>query len=215
MTYLKCTLLLFILSLFFPIANLISEGAPLLNPYQKTRPQVSEANREAFLENPETIEKMKLEIESHFRDIRNGTLFLLLGSFLLIILFLNRHSIKTLLTSLKKTIFKPKDPKIIAKKALQILQSEKWGEMSIQSKGDMLTFVLKKYIEAKYGMHVHQMTREEFISFLNTLKIDSESQSILDEIFKKMDLVKFAKNEMSLEEFKIAIKQSETFVEKT
>lgn len=89
------------------------------------------------------------------------------------------------------------------------------SEEELRNSCFLLSEVVKEYIERRYFIRALEMTSDEIIEELDYLKLDREVIKKLDEIFKYLDLVKFSKHPVGLDEFNEACEKSYQFIEET
>ena len=123
----------------------------------------------------------------------------------------------------KKPIFETKTPEviqpahIIAISALDRIKNEKaWQQNRTKQYHTDITDTLRVYIEKIYNIPSMEMTSEEIIENLNHLRFENkQAYTMLVEILKLADLVKFAKWEAAPDEHEHSLSNAYQFVNET
>lgn len=107
-------------------------------------------------------------------------------------------------------------PHIIALRALDKLHGEKlWQNGKEKQFYTGVTDTLREYIEARYGVSAMEKTSAEIMESLSGKDIDSGNYKELDELFKRADLVKFAKYSPQVHENEDTVPAAVRFVNAT
>ena len=76
--------------------------------------------------------------------------------------------------------------------------------------------IVRRYLEARYGLHAPELTTQELlIKARNLVILSVEHQIFLKEFLERCDAIKFAKAQSNLEEANNEIRQVRTFLEQT
>jgi len=134
--------------------------------------------------------KVPLTFKEILPWIIGGTVALLLIAFLIYFLIKRKKH-----EPLFKAKPKPKLPAhIIALNALENLRKEKlWQSGKIKAYHTILTDIIRKYLEERFGINAIEMTTDEILSAIKSIQISEELKVKLKEMLVLADLVKFAK----------------------
>jgi hypothetical protein len=83
-------------------------------------------------------------------------------------------------------------------KMAALSRKQLWQKGEIKAYYVELTYILREYLEGKYGIPALESTTSEWVSELQKKNIAPDSQAILAEIGRLADLAKFAKGEPSI-----------------
>lgn len=91
-----------------------------------------------------------------------------------------------------------------------------WQQARIKEYYTELTTILRQYIELRYSIPALEMTSDELVDRLDMMReLDKESKSILNQVLKLADLVKFAKWTPEFSEHDLTLSNAYQFVQKT
>ena len=136
-----------------------------------------------------------------------------LGLLALIIYFF--RSVKTRREAVVLTPPKPK-PHVVALEKLERLKSEKlWQQGLVKEYQSQLTYIVREYLEGRYGIQALESTTREIIDQLKGLSFSDEIKKQLSEMLNLADMVKFAKAEPPIEYHEKLMEYAESFVMQT
>lgn len=140
-----------------------------------------------------------------------GAIFLAVIIFLLMIYLRKKTGLLSALPEVKLPPFE------IALAKLENIKNEKlWQQNRHKEYHSELTDVLREYIELNFLVPAMEMTSDEILGQLNSLrKEDKESYNALQQILQLADLVKFAKWNAGTEEHELSLTNAFYFVNQT
>lgn len=107
-------------------------------------------------------------------------------------------------------------PHEIAFQKLESLKNEKlWQQGSIKKYQSELTFIVREYLENRYGIQALESTTDEIIDQLKEIEIEENLKIELRKMLQTADLVKFAKAEPPITIHNEVMEQAEHFVRVT
>jgi len=105
---------------------------------------------------------------------------------------------------------------IIAQRKLQALKSEQlWQNGAIKEYQSQLTFIVREYLENRYGISALESTTYEILGDLKPIHLSEDWKGKLREMLELADLVKFAKAEPAESTHEKLMGYAIEFVEKT
>ena len=192
------------------------------------------SGEDTVLSNPLSLKVYTIEVdtvEGQFYDIKPvyktpfnwakffiwfGIVWLILVVLLLIIAVVYKFIFKKEIPFIEKPA--PKiPPHLIACQELDRIKNEKlWQHNRIKEYHTQLTDVLRVYIEQRFGVSAIEMTTDEIIQSVSSIKeVEKEWREILREILQLADLVKFAKYVPFVSDNERSLSEAYTFVEHT
>ncbi len=85
-------------------------------------------------------------------------------------------------------------PHELALQKLAVLKKQKhWQQGQVKEYHSELTFILREYLENRYGIQALEQTTDEILAQLKNLNFSSSLSGKLDQLLQTADLVKFAK----------------------
>lgn len=104
---------------------------------------------------------------------------------------------------------------IALNKLEQLKQAKLWQQGRIKDFQSELTFVIREYLENRFGIPALESTTDEIAKQFRTSELESEWKERLLSIFRTADLVKFAKAEPDIKVHDEGLKEAERFVIQT
>jgi len=141
--------------------------------------------------------------------------FLLIGIIGGLIYFLYRRAQNKKLPPKKKVIV-IEPAHVIALRKLETLKAEGlWQKGAIKEYQSQLTFIVREYLENRYGISALESTTYEILGDLKPIQLSEDWKQKLREMLELADLVKFAKAEPAEEAHDRLMGYAEEFVKKT
>jgi len=104
----------------------------------------------------------------------------------------------------------------IANEKLVDLRNKKlWQNGEVKAYQSELTYIVREYLENRYGAQALESTTSEILDQLKALDFDDEMKSQLREMLELADMVKFAKAEPPVEAHDRLMNYANSFVDKT
>lgn len=100
-------------------------------------------------------------------------------------------------------------------KLLELEQSELLDNREVNAFQTQLTYILREYLEGRYGIHALESTTDDILTSLRSIGVPDEWRVQLRQMLQTADLVKFAKAEPPLSFHVEALYSVKTFVEQT
>jgi len=141
--------------------------------------------------------------------------FLLIGIIGGLIYFLYRRAQNKKLPPKEKVIV-IEPAHVIAQRKLKALKAEQlWQNGAIKEYQSQLTFIVREYLENRYGISALESTTYEILGDLKPIRLSDEWKGKLREMLELADLVKFAKAEPAESTHEKLMGYAIDFVEKT
>ncbi len=151
-----------------------------------------------------------------FEDIAPLLLtFLLIGIIGGFIYFLYRRAQNKKLPPKKKVIVIEPAHVIAQRKLKKLKAKELWQNGSIKEYQSQLTFIVREYLENRYGISALESTTYEILGDLKPIRLSDEWNGKLREMLELADLVKFAKASPPESTHEKLMGYANDFVEKT
>lgn len=107
-------------------------------------------------------------------------------------------------------------PHVLAINQLEELRLEKvWQNGNVKEYHTRLTDILREYLENRYHFDAMEMTSDEILDEIETLKVNKEASSKLAGLMQLADLVKFAKGQPTPLENDLSLTHGVDFVNET
>ncbi|MDF3127707.1 hypothetical protein P0Y35_00715 [Kiritimatiellaeota bacterium B1221] len=116
-----------------------------------------------------------------------------------------------------KVLPPPVPPHLIVKKEIErLLQSEIWQRPDVDASAVALSFILRRYIEARFEIRAPEQTTEEFLELVeNQPPWPAQEQTGLQQFFAVTDQIKFAGSRPGSEVLQDLLNAVRQFVEST
>lgn len=104
----------------------------------------------------------------------------------------------------------------VALQKLHKLEEQKlWQQGEIKAFQSELTFIVREYLENRFGIQALESTTEEIVSDLNAKDIKDDQKQQLSSMFRMADMVKFAKAKPPADVHSKLLEETEAFVRNT
>jgi len=104
----------------------------------------------------------------------------------------------------------------VALQKLYKLEEQKlWQQGEIKTFQSELTFIVREYLENRFGIQALESTTEEIVSDLNAKDINDSHKQQLSSMFRMADMVKFAKAKPPADVHSKLLEETEAFVRNT